>query len=307
MTATITVIGAGKLGGEIASAIIMMRPSALDRLHLLDLMPSLSKGQALDISHMASALGSDTEVASLNGYEELAGSSLIILCAGFPRKPGMTRLDLLSANKAVVREIAEKISKHAPDSMVMVITNPLDVMTHLVLKTAGFGRDMVFGMGSTLDSFRFRHCLSKVSGVPASRISAVVIGEHGDSMVPLPAHSMINEKPAAQILSADELKKAVDMTRNSGIEVITLKGATTFGPAASAARIAEAILNDSKETIPASAYLDGEYGNRDICIGVPVVFGKSGAERITELDLSVDERAAFGKSCAVVREGISAL
>lgn len=305
--AIITIIGVGKLGGEIASAIVMERPPKMERLNVLDLMPALSRGQAFDLAHMAAAIGSDVRVESLGGYEGLSDSSLIILCAGFPRKPGMTRLDLLQSNKTIVGDIAGNIAKHAPDSMVMVITNPLDVMTYLVKKTTGFGREKIFGMGSTLDSFRFRYCLSKVSGVPVSRISATVIGEHGDSMVPLPLHSTIDGKAASDVLDEEALGLALAMTRSSGIDVINMKGATTFGPAASVARIVASILGDRKETIPACATLDGEYGQRDICVGVPVVFGKTGAEKIVEIDLSVDERAAFDKSCSIVREEVKLL
>lgn len=298
--AVITVIGVGKLGGEIAAALVT-ECHGIERLNILDLMPALSRGQALDLSHMAAALGRDLAVESLGGYEELPDSSLIILCAGFPRKPGMTRPDLLQSNKAIVGDIAGKIAEHAPHSTVMVITNPLDVMTYLVLKTTGFGKERVFGMGSTLDSFRFRYCLSKASGVPASRIKATVIGEHGDSMVPLPLHSYIGGRTAVDALDPEKLELALAMTRSSGTDVITLKGATTFGPAASVARIATSILGDGKETIPACAALDGEYGQSDICIGVPVVFGRGGAEKVVELDLSADERAAFERSCSVVR------
>lgn len=304
--AVITVIGVGKLGGEIAAALVMECPG-MKRLNILDLMPALSRGQALDLSHMAAALGRDLVVESLGGYEGLHDSSLIILCAGFPRKPGMTRLDLLQSNKAIVGGIAEKIAIHAPRSMVMVVTNPLDVMTYLVKKTTKFGRERVFGMGSTLDSFRFGYCLSRVSGVPSSRIKATVIGEHGDSMVPLPLHSYIGGRTAVDALDAEKLERALAMTRSSGMDVITMKGATTFGPAASVARIVTSILGDGKEVIPACAALEGEYGNRDICIGVPVVFGRRGAEKIVELDLSADERAAFEKSCSVVREEIKSL
>lgn len=304
--AVITVIGAGKLGGEIAAALVM-ECHGIERLNILDLMPALSRGQALDLSHMAAALGRDLEVESLDGYGELSDSSLIILCAGFPRKPGMTRLDLLQSNKAIVGGIAEKIALYAPGAMAMVVTNPLDVMTYLVKTTTKFGRERVFGMGSTLDAFRFRYCLSKVSGVPASRIKATVIGEHGDSMVPLPLHSYIGGRTAVDALDSEKLMQALEMTRCSGMDVITMKGATTFGPAASAARIVASILGDGKETIPACAALDGEYGQRDICIGVPVVFGRRGAEKIVELDLSAGERAAFEKSCSVVREEIKLL
>lgn len=304
--AAITVIGVGKLGGEIASALVMECPE-MERLNVLDMMPALSRGQALDLSHMAAAIGSDVQVESLDGYEGLSDSSLIILCAGFPRKPGMTRLDLLQSNKAIVGDIAEKIAKHAPHSMVLAVTNPLDVMMHLVRKTTKFERERVFGMGSTLDSFRFRHCLSKVSGVPASRIEATVIGEHGESMVPLPAHSYLDGKAAVDALKPEKLKEAIGMTKRSGLEVITMKGATTFGPAASVVRIVKSILNDGHETIPACAALEGEYGRMDICIGVPVVFGRGGAEKIVELDLLPEEKMAFEKSCIVVREGIKSL
>lgn len=304
--AVMTVIGVGKLGGEIAAALVM-ECHGLERLNILDLMPALSRGQALDLAHMAAALGRDLVVESIEGYEGLSDSSLIILCAGFPRKPGMTRLDLLQSNKAIIGDIAGKIAIHAPNSMVMVITNPLDVMTHLVKKTTKFGRERVFGMGSTLDSFRFRYCLSKVSGVPASRIKATVIGEHGDSMVPLPRHSYIGGRTAVDALDPEKLELALAMTRSSGMDVISMKGATTFGPAASVARMVTSILGDGKEVMPACAALDGEYGQRDVCIGVPVVFGKGGAEKVVELDLSAGERAAFEKSCSVVREEVKLL
>ncbi|MGQ9469754.1 MAG: malate dehydrogenase [Nitrososphaerales archaeon] len=300
----ISIVGLGKVGSNIAEHIVL---KGLDDLTLIDIIEGLPQGNALDLSHMASELDIDVKIKGSNDYRDLEGSDIIVVSAGFPRTPDMSRLDLLQKNKEIIKQISKKILDYAPKSKVIVVTNPLDLMTYLTLKTTGFDRNTVFGIGSELDAARLKYYLSSVLKVPNSSINTFVIGEHGDSMVILKNQSKVNGIPIKKILSESQMTSIVEKTKKSGADVIFLKGATTFGVAASTSLIVESIVKDKKKVHLVSFYLDGEYGFYDVCMGVPVIIGKDGVEKVIELELDKDERELFLKSAEVIKKTIPLL
>ncbi|MCP8322487.1 MAG: malate dehydrogenase, partial [archaeon] len=271
---------------------------------LIDIIEGLPQGNALDLSHMASELNIDVKIKGSNDYRDLEGSDIIVLSAGFPRTPDMSRLNLLQKNKEIIKQISKKILEYAPKSKVVIVTNPLDLMTYLTLKTTGFDRNIVFGVGSELDTARLKYYLSSVLKVSNSSINAFVIGEHGDTMVILKSQSKVNGIPIEKVLNESQLASIVEKTKKSGADVISLKGATTFGVATSTSSIIESLIQDKKKVHLVSFYLNGEYGLYDVCIGVPVIIGKNGVERVIELKLDKDEREPFLKSAEVIKKSI---
>jgi len=300
----ISIVGLGKVGGNIAEHIVL---KGLDDLTLIDIIGGLPQGNALDLSHMASELNIDVKIKGSNDYRDLEGSDIIVVSAGFPRTPDMSRLDLLKKNKEIIKQISKKILEYAPKSKVVIVTNPLDLMTYLTLKTTGFDRSNVFGVGSELDAARLKYHLSSVLKVSNSSIDAFIIGEHGDSMVVLKSQSRINGIPIKKILDESQINDIVEKTKRSGADVISLKGATTFGVAASTSSIIESLIKDKKKVHLVSFYLNGEYGFYDVCIGMPVIIGKNGVERVIELELDEDERELFLKSAEVIKKSIPLL
>ncbi|MCP8316123.1 MAG: malate dehydrogenase [archaeon] len=297
----ISIVGLGKVGSNIAEHIVL---KGLDDLTLIDIIEGLPQGNALDLSHMASELNIDVKIKGSNDYRDLEGSNIIVVSAGFPRTPDMSRLNLLQKNKEIIKQISKKILEYAPKSKVVIVTNPLDLMTYLTLKTTGFDRNIVFGVGSELDTARLKYYLSSVLKVSNSSINAFVIGEHGDTMVILKSQSKVNGIPIEKVLNESQLASIVEKTKKSGADVISLKGATTFGVATSTSSIIESLIQDKKKVHLVSFYLNGEYGLYDVCIGVPVIIGKNGVERVIELELDKDERELFLKSAEVIKKSI---
>ncbi|MEM3383118.1 MAG: malate dehydrogenase [Nitrososphaerales archaeon] len=300
----ISILGLGKVGSTIAEHIVL---KGLDDLTLIDIIQGLPQGNALDLGHMAAELNIDVKIKGSNDYQDLLGSDIVIVSAGFPRTADMSRLDLLKKNKAIIKQISEKILDYAPKSKVIVVTNPLDLMTYQTLKITGFDRSRVFGIGSELDAARLKYHLSSMLKISNSSINTFVIGEHGDSMIILKSQSNVNGVPIKKLLNESQIASLIEKTKKSGAEVISLKGATTFGVAASTSSIVESIIKDKKKVHLVSFYLKGEYGFNDICIGVPVIIGKNGVEKVIELELDNDEKELFFKSAEVIRKSISLL
>ncbi len=300
----IGIAGAGKIGAQSALEIASM---GLDDIALVDIVPGLAEGEALDISHRLSDAGIDVDVTGPEDFSLLKGADLVIIAAGLGRKPGMTRMDLLSKNAGIISSVTKEVVKHAPDSILLMMTNPMDAMTYIAFKTSGFPRARVVGQGGLLDNSRFKYVLAKKLGVSRGSITSLVLGEHGENMIPLASHTYIAGVPLTSLLSEEEIQQAIDDTRKVAAEVITKKGATVFAPGRVVARMAKAIVDDTKEVVPASAYLEGEYGLSGICIGVPLRLGKGGIEKIYELKLSDKERDWFNKGADTLREAISTL
>ena len=301
---TITVIGSGKVG---ASAALNCGLRELDDILLLDIVQGLPQGEAMDINHQLSERGSDSTVRGSNNYEDMRGSDFVVLVAGVGRKPGMTRMDLLKINAGIVKDVASKIKSYAPDATLIVVTNPLDPMTYLALKTTGMAKNRVMGMGGMLDLSRFKTFIQEATGVSRSSIQAMVISEHGENMLPLTRFSSVGGIPLHEFISESTAGELLEKTRKVAAEVIALKGATVYAPGNAVATMVESVIKDKKAVMPVSAYLDGQYGASDVCIGVPAVIGTGGVEKIVELKLNSAEREVFDKGLASVREAIKAL
>ena len=300
----IGIAGAGRVG---AAAAFEMASMGLDDLSMVDIVPGLAEGEALDISHRLADAGVDIDVRGSTDFSALTGSKLVVIAAGLARKPGMTRMDLLSKNAGIIADVTKNVAKHAPGSVILMVTNPMDAMTYVALKTSGFPRARVVGQGGVLDNSRFKYVLSKKLGVSRGSITSIVMGEHGENMIPVASHTYIGGVPLTSLLSDEEIQQAIDDTRKVAAEVIAKKGATIFAPGRSVARMANAIVNDTKEVLAASAYLEGEYGLSGLCIGVPVKLGKGGVERIYEVKLSDKERDWFNKGADTLREALATL
>ncbi|MGA8903962.1 MAG: malate dehydrogenase [Candidatus Bathyarchaeia archaeon] len=294
----ISIIGTGKLGSAVA---LQVAQRELGDLRLIDIIQGLPQGEALDLGQMAAEQGVDVDIVGSNDYKDIAGSELVVVIGGLGRKPGMTRLDLQEKNEAIIRGIGEKILEYAPKTLVLMVTNPLDVMTYLAWKVTGFEPSRVFGQSGMLDTMRFKYFIAKALRVSTSSVQAVVIGEHGDSMVPLPRFSTVNGVPITDLLSPAEVNDAIDHTRKIAAEVIALKGATIYAPAHGIARMVETVIKDKKMVLCLTAHLNGEYGFRGVYVDVPAVLGARGVERVIELKLNSEESAAFQKSVEVVK------
>ncbi|HXU95078.1 MAG TPA: malate dehydrogenase, partial [Candidatus Nitrosotalea sp.] len=279
----ITIIGSGKVGG--AAALFTALRKVTDEILLLDVVQGLPQGEAMDINHMLAEKGIDVNVRGSNDYSEMKGSDIVVVVAGSGRKPGMTRMDLLKINASIVKGVVENIQKYAKDSMIVPVTNPLDPMAYLTYKVSGFQKNRVFGMGGMLDLSRFTQFIHEATGYSRNSIRALVVGEHGENMLPLPRFSTVSGIPLSSILTKEKVEEIVQSTRQVAAKVIELKGATVHAPGNAISTIIEAVLNDTKQVIPVATYLDGEYGYSDVTIGVPAVIGKNGVEKIVELDL----------------------
>jgi malate dehydrogenase len=301
---TITIIGSGKVG---ASAALNCGLRELDDVLLLDIVQGLPQGEAMDINHQLSERGIDCYVQGSNDYHDMQGSDIVVLVAGIGRKPGMTRMDLLKTNSGIVGEVAQQIREYADECKLIVVTNPLDPMTFVALKQTGFRRNMVMGMGGMLDLSRFKNFISEALEISRGSIHAMVIGEHGENMLPLIRFSSIAGIPLQEFLSDGQTSEILEKTRNVAAQVISAKGATTHAPGNAIATIAEAIIRDKKSVIPVSTFLDGEYGAHNLCIGVPAVIGSNGLDKIIELRLNDYEKKIFNKGVLDVKEAIESI
>lgn len=301
----ITVIGSGKVGAS-AALNCGLRELANEIL-LLDIVQGLPQGEAMDINHQLSERGSDAIAKGSNNYEDMRGSDYVVLVAGVGRKPGMTRMDLLKINAGIVKDVAGKIASFARDATVIVVTNPLDPMTYLAMKAIGSNKQKVMGMGGMLDLSRFKSFIQEATGVSRESIQAMVISEHGENMLPLTRFSSIGGVPLHDFIGKEKAMEIFEKTRKVAAEVIALKGATVYAPGNAVATMIESMARDKKMVIPVSAYLDGQYGASDLCIGVPAVIGAGGVERIVELKLDSFEQDVFNKGVASVKEAIKAL
>ena len=301
----ITIIGAGKVGGSAAlhSAIKQLD----DQILLLDIAEGLPQGEAMDLNHLLSEQGIDVEISGSNNYEDMKGSDIVVVVAGAGRKPGMTRMDLLKINAGVVKDVVGNIKKYADNSLIIPVTNPLDPMAYITYKTSGFERNRVFGMGGMLDLSRFKQFIHEATNGSRKEIDAIVIGEHGENMLPLTRFAEVSGKPLPTILSQEKLDEIFTLTKNVAAEVIKLKGATVHAPGNAISSMIESVVKDKKQVMPVSTYLDGEYGYSDVTIGVPAVLGKNGVEKINELDLNQDEKEWFDKGVNSIKSALAGI
>jgi len=300
----ITIIGAGKVGSAAAFNILRYR---ISDVVLIDVFEDLAKGEALDMMQTAPALEFDGKIVGTSDYSQMAGSEIVIVTAGEARKSGMSRIDLMNRNAAIIKEIVKKVARYTPECKLMIVTNPVDIMTYVAYEESKFERNRVFGMGNILDTMRFRSYIASELNVSREDVRALVIGEHGDSMVPLVEYASVSGIPVTQLLSKQQIEKIVNLTITSGSDVIKLKGSTMYAPATVIAIMADAILRSRNRVMSVSTYLQGEYGFSDLAIGVPVVLGKNGVEKILELDLSSASRKKFENSVSVIKEAIGKL
>ena len=252
----IGIVGAGRVGAQVA---LEVASAAVDDIALVDIVPGLAEGEALDISHRLSDAGVDVSVTGSTDYDSLRGAGLVVVTAGLARKPGMTRMDLLSKNSGITASVAKEVAKNAPGAVMLMVTNPMDAMTYVGLKASGFPKQRVVGMGGLLDNSRFKYVLARKLGVSRSSITSLVMGEHGENMIPVASHTYIGGVPLTSLLAEEEILQAIEDTRKVAAEVISKKGATVFAPGKCVTRMVEAICYDRKEVLPASAYLEGEY------------------------------------------------
>ncbi|MFV8337933.1 MULTISPECIES: malate dehydrogenase [unclassified Flavobacterium] len=304
----VTIVGAGNVGATCAD-VISYRGIASEVV-LLDIREGFAEGKALDIMQCATNTGFNTKVSGVtNDYSKTAGSDVVVITSGIPRKPGMTREELIGINAGIVKTVAENVLKHSPDTIIVVVSNPMDTMTYLALKSTGLPKNRIIGMGGALDSSRFRTYLSLALDKPANDISAMVIGGHGDTtMIPLTRLASYNGIPVSQFLSEEELQKVAADTMVGGATLTGLLGTSAwYAPGASVAFLVDSILNDQKKMIACSVFVEGEYGQDDICIGVPCIIGKNGVEEILDINLNEQEKALFAKSADAVRQMNDAL
>ena len=298
----VTVVGAGAVGATCADNIA--RKELAKELVLLDIKEGFAEGKAQDMMQTAALLGFDTKISgSTNDYSKTANSDVVVITSGIPRKPGMTREELIGTNAGIVKGVCENILKHSPNAIIIVISNPMDTMTYLALQSTGLPKNRIIGMGGTLDSARFKYQLSTALDCSPADLNAIVIGGHGDTtMIPLIKHATWNSIPVTQFLDAAAQEKIVNDTMVGGATLTKLLGTSAwYAPGAAGAALVESIVRDEKKLFTCCVSLNGEYGQKDICLGVPVVIGKDGWEKIVAMDLSADEQAAFNKSADAVR------
>ena len=300
----ISIIGAGKVGSAAAFNILRYRISDVG---LIDVFENLAKGEALDMMQTAPAIEFDGKIRGTSDFSEMEGSEIVIITAGEARKPGMTRIDLVNKNAKIVKPIVKEVVRYAPECKLMLVTNPVDIMTYIAYKESGFERNRVFGMGNILDALRFRSHIALELNVSREDVRALVIGEHGDSMVPLVEYASVSGIPITCLLRKKQIEKIVNLTITSGSDVIKLKGSTTYAPAAVIGIMADAILRGRNRVMGVSTYLQGEYGFSDVSIGVPVILGRNGVEKILELELMPETKKRLEKSVLTIKEAIKKL
>ena len=298
----VTVVGAGAVGATTADNIA--RKELCEELVLLDIKEGLAEGKAMDMMQTSTLLGFDTKIiGSTNDYAKTKGSNVVVITSGIPRKPGMTREELIGINAGIVKGVSQNILQHSPDAIIVVISNPMDTMTQLALQASGLPKERVIGMGGILDSSRFKYYLSTALGCSAADLQAVVIGGHGDTtMIPLTRLATYNGTPVSYLLDQDQLKKIAADTMVGGATLTGMLGTSAwYAPGAAGAALVETIVRDEKKLMPCCVSLNGEYGQKNICLGVPVVVGKNGWEKIIDFKLNEDEQATFNKSADAVR------
>ena len=302
MRKKVTVVGAGHVGATLAQRIA---EAELADVVLVDVVDGVPQGKGLDLLEAGPVLGYDSRITGSNGYDETAGSDIIVITAGLARKPGMSRDDLLAANGDIVKKVAQETGRRSPHAIMIVVTNPMDVMAFVAMKASGFKREKVVGMGGVLDSARFRAFIALELGVSVENTHAFVLGGHGDSMVPLPRYSTVAGIPITELMSADRISRLVERTRNGGAEIVALlkTGSAYYAPSAATLEMVEAMLLDKKKILPCSTWLEGEYGVKGAFAGVPVKLGTAGVLQVVEIKLRADEQAAFMKSVDAVRAG----
>ncbi len=303
----ITVVGAGHVGATCAQR--LAEKELAREVVLIDIVEGIPQGKGLDQWESAPVEGFDSHIIGANDYEEAADSDLFIVTAGIARKPGMSRDDLLKTNASIVESVSKEIARAAPDSIIIVVSNPLDVMAYVAMKTTGFPRERVIGMAGVLDTARFRSFISLELGVSVEDIQALVLGGHGDTMVPLVSYTTIAGIPLTQFLGSERIEALIERTRKGGAEIVAhLKtGSAYYAPSAAAVQMAEAIVKDKRRILPCAAYLEGEYGHDGIFLGVPCQLGEGGLQRIIEVELTKSETEALASSAEAVRETIGAL
>jgi len=301
----VTVVGAGNVGATCAN--VLAFNEVADEVVMLDVKEGVSEGKAMDMMQTAQLLGFDTTVVGCtNDYAQTANSDVVVITSGIPRKPGMTREELIGVNAGIVKSVAENILKYSPNAILVVISNPMDTMTYLSLKALGLPKNRIIGMGGALDSSRFKYFLSQALGCNANEVEGMVIGGHGDTtMIPLTRFATYKGMPVTNFISEEKLNEVAAATMVGGAKL--LGTSAWYAPGAAGAFVVESILHDQKKMIPCSVYLEGEYGESDICIGVPVILGKNGIEKIVELDLNADEKAKFAASAKAVHGTNAAL
>jgi malate dehydrogenase len=302
----IALVGAGNIGGELAA---LAARQELGDVWLFDIPDKLglAQGKALDLEQNGAVLGYDAAIRGTSNWDDLAGADVVIVTAGVPRKPGMSRDDLLGINLKIIRSVAENLKTRCPNAFVIVVSNPLDAMVYAMKEVTGFPPERVVGMAGVLDSSRLQLFLAQAAGVAVKDVRAMVLGGHGDTMVPVASYCTINGIPAGQLIAADKLAAIFERTRNGGAEVVKLMGTSAYyAPAASAIQMARAFLHDEKRLIPCAAFLRGEYGYQDLYIGVPVILGGKGVEKVVEIALAPTEKQMLDNSAKAVRELIEA-
>jgi malate dehydrogenase len=307
MVNLITVVGAGNVGATTAQRVA--EKELARRVVMVDVVEGIPQGKGLDQWQSAPIEGFDSRVIGTNGYDETAGSDIVIITAGIARKPGMSRDDLLNTNAGIVKQVSEQVARTSPNAIIIVVSNPLDVMCYVAKKVSGFPRERVIGMAGVLDTGRYRAFLAEALDVSVRDIQAMVLGGHGDTMVPLINYTSVSGIPVTQLLDRKILDEIVDRTRNGGAEIVKyLKtGSAYYAPSSGAVQMAEAIVRDQKRVLPCAAWLEGEYGMSGLFLGVPVKLGRGGMEKVLEVELTSKERVDLGKSAEAVREPMSKL
>ena len=301
MDKKVTVIGAGNVG---ATAAQRLAEKQLCDVILVDIVEGVPQGKALDLNEAAPIEKHDSHLTGTNSYEDTAGSDIVIITAGIPRKQGMSRDDLISTNAGIVKAVTKEVASRSPEAILIIVSNPLDSMCHVAFDAAGFPKERVIGMAGVLDSARFRAFISMELDVSVENTHAFVLGGHGDTMVPLPRYSTVAGIPITELMAPDRIEALVERTRNGGAEIVGLlkTGSAYYAPASAAVEMAESILKDKKKILPCAAYLQGEYGQQDLFIGVPVKLGAKGVEDIIEITLTDEEKQALQKSADAVQE-----
>lgn len=297
----VTVVGAGNVGGTTAQR---LAEKNLYDVVLVDIAPGVPQGKALDISQAGPVCGYSTQVVGTNEYTKTAGSAIAVITSGIPRKPGMSRDELLATNAKIVKSVVMELVSHSPDIILILVTNPLDAMVHVAHSVTGFSRSRIIGMAGVLDSARMRTFIAAELNVPATEVQAMVLGGHGDTMVPLPRYTTVKGRPVSELMSKEKLDAIVKRTREGGAEIVGLlkTGSAFYAPSASAVAMVESIHKDEKQVMPCAVLCEGEYGLKNVVVGVPVKIGRGGAEQIMEYELTSDERAALETSADAVRE-----
>ena len=300
MTPKVSVIGAGNVGAEVARR---LAEKDLADVVLLDIIEGIPQGKALDMMQAGPVVGYNSQILGTNDYNDIKGSQIVVVTAGLARKPGMSRDDLLHKNATIIKSVCENIKKFAPNSIILLVTNPLDTMTYVAWKASGFDAKKVLGMAPLLDLARMATFIAMELKVPVTKVKAMVLGAHGNLMVPIPSQTKVSGKPITELMPKEKIDKIVDRTRHGGAEIVAhLKtGSAYYAPSAAAAHMVESILRDKKEVIPSSVYANGEYGLKDLYIGLPAKIGKNGVEEIVEIELTSEEKQQLASSAEAIK------